>query len=73
MIDSLLKYKSLLNDISEQLNEQGYVVSISSGKTPLLNIGAVSSRSFFGLLGSVEVLDTEACLSLLKDVGLSDE
>jgi len=73
MIDAFLKYKSLLNDISEQLNEQGYVVSISSGKKPLLNIGAVSSRSFFGLLGSVEVLDTEACLSLLKDMGLSED
>jgi len=48
-------------------------VSISSGKKPLLNIGAVSSRSFFGLLGSVEVLDTEACLSLLKDMGLSED
>lgn len=73
MIDAFLKYQSLLKEVSEQLNEQGYIVSISSGKKPLLNIGAVSSRSFFGLLGSVEVLDTEACLSLLKDMGLSED
>jgi len=73
MIDALLKYQPLFKELSEELNERGYVVSVSSGKTPLLNIGAVSSRSFFGILGSVEVLDTEACLSLLKDMGLSDE
>lgn len=73
MIDAFLKYQSLLKKVSAELAESGYTVKVSSNRKPLVNIGAVDSRSFFGILGSVEILDTEACVSLLKDIGLSDD
>ncbi len=73
MIDAFLKYQSLLKTVSADLNTAGYTVQVSCGKKRLVDIGSVSSRSFFGVLGSVEILDTDGCISLLTDIGLSED
>ena len=73
MIDAFLKYQSLLKKVSADLAASGYTVRVSCGKRRLVNIGSVSARSFFGVLGSVEILDTDGCVSLLTDIGFGEE
>lgn len=68
MIDEILKYRGALKKASEELEEGGYTVNIRAGGRNVLRIGKVKSKSYFGMLGSVEVVDMKKALEIAKEL-----
>ncbi len=68
MIDEILKYRGALKKASEELEEGGYTVNIRAGGRSMLRIGKVKSKSYLGMLGSVEVLDMKKALEIAKEL-----
>lgn len=66
MIDELLRYRGALKKASEELEGAGYTLTVQSCGKNILKIGRVKNKSYFGMLGAVEVVDAKKAVELAR-------
>jgi len=66
MIAELLRYSGALKKASEELESAGYTLTVQSCGKNILKIGTVKTKSYFGMFGSVEIINLAKAIELAK-------